>query len=82
MDYHERIENALQTADPVEALRSLALALHAEGCRREQIVELFHGFYCTLQEQGRQREEDLVGDVIDMISGWYAGRNLEFPGEK
>jgi hypothetical protein len=79
MEYQERLETALQAANPIGALRSLALALHAAGCGREQIVEIFLGFHDTFQEQGRVREEDLIGDVVDMITGCYAGNNLEFP---
>jgi hypothetical protein len=74
-----RLEAALHSGDPRQALREIVLELAAAGMQRAAAYEMFADFYGQLREQGRQNDEDLVGDVMDMITGGFAPFNIDFP---
>ena len=74
-----RLEQALASGDPVEELRRYAIELSRQGLKRQAIYDLFHDFSKRLQDAGRTQDEDALGDVMDMISGYYVGRNLDLP---
>ena len=76
MEYQEDLETALRAADPAEALRQLAEALLAHGHDRPALYDAFLAFYKMLQDDGRERDEAHLGDVMDMLTGGYVGRNL------
>ena len=40
---------------------------------------MFLIFYTQLQESGRWTEEQVLGDVMDMISGCFPPFNLDLP---
>ena len=77
----ERFEAALAADDPIEELRSVAIAFGQAGLLRSQILDRFLPFYLVLQEQGREREEQVLGDVMDMIAGYFCGFNLDLPDD-
>jgi predicted metalloprotease with PDZ domain len=79
MLYQEEFEQAFKSPNPVETLRSLALQLHAQGRNKQEIYDIFYEFYQFLQAAERQTEEDLLGDVMDMITGTFAPHNITFP---
>ena len=74
-----RFEEALASGDPVEELRRYAVELSQQNLKRAAIYDLFNDFYKSLQDAGRAGDEDTLGDVMDMISGYYVGRNLDLP---
>jgi len=79
MLYQDDFERALKSENPISQLRQLALKLHSEGNDKQQIYDRFHDFYKYLQDNERGRDEDLLGDVMDMITGTYEPYNISFP---
>lgn len=74
-----RFENFLAGKEPIEALRRFALDLSAQGLKQREIYLLFLSFYDLLQAAGRDTEEALLGDVMDMIVDTYPPFNLNIP---
>ena len=80
MDVGNLIEKVLQDQlDPINALRELAMELSRKGYAKKAIYDLFFAKYVELQQQGRETEENLLGDVMDMIVDEYPPRNLHLP---
>jgi hypothetical protein len=77
--HQEQIERALASSSPVEGLRAYAMDLSSQGLHRSEITKIFKDYYKILQDTNRQKDEDILGDVLDMLTGWYSGRNLELP---
>ena len=77
---NDRIEAAFTTGEPIAALRSLAIELSKAGHSRRHIYNLFHAKYVELQSAGREAEEHILGDVMDMIMDEYPPHNLRLPG--
>jgi hypothetical protein len=68
--FADEFERALRADDPVAALRSLALSFADRGYKRQEVYNLFLPFYKFLQREDRGHDEDLLGDVMDMITGF------------
>jgi hypothetical protein len=81
MDFSQQFEQALASENPTDALRRLALELASGGRRRREVFQLFLDFDSHLQDQGRDYESALVGDVMDMISQTFAPFNLDIPND-
>lgn len=62
-----RFEEALQYADSYEQLKKLALEFAAEGKTPDGVLESFRA---QLRIADREREEDVIVDVMDCIVGW------------
>jgi hypothetical protein len=75
----ESLEKALSEEGPVEALRAIAVAWSREGMGKKAIHDVFLELYKQLQDEERTREEDILGDVMDMIMDTYPPRNLNLP---
>jgi hypothetical protein len=73
----ERIKKAFLTEFPVESLRQLAIDLNKEGISKEIILKKFYEFDAFLIEKGRDSEVDILEDIIDMMTGYYVGMNLD-----
>ncbi len=73
------LEQALASGDPVESLRGIAVAWSRAGLGRRRIYEIFLELHTRLQDEGRTRDEDVLGDVMDMIMDAYPPRNLNLP---
>jgi hypothetical protein len=65
-----RIEQALQSREPVPALREFATRLFAAGHSREAILDLFERSRQLLRDASRDSDEDAVTDVMDFLVGW------------
>jgi hypothetical protein len=74
------LERALASENPVEELRAIALAWSKEGLGKKAIYAIFLRLYKRLQDEERTKEEDILGDVMDMIMDAYPPRNLNLPG--
>ena len=72
----QKIEEALSKEDPIESMKTLAIKLNNEGINKEEIVQAFHAVDNMLKNANKDREIDLLEDVIDMITGYYVGENL------
>ena len=79
MTYRDRIEQALASPAPIDALRGLVSEFSAQGMRRSEIYRTLFEVYKDLQDSCRQADGDTLGDVMDMITGNYVGRNLDLP---
>jgi hypothetical protein len=64
------ISTALKSSDPLNGLRSLVLDLQAQGQDQAAILTLLEQSRSELSESGREREEDLILDVMDLVVGW------------
>jgi hypothetical protein len=72
-------ESTLAEADPVPGLRKFAQELSSQGLNQREIYLRFLAFYERLQTAEREREENILGDVMDMIVDTYPPHNLNIP---
>ena len=73
-----QLESALQEDEPIEAIRELAIKLHASGTSKQEILKEFNAFDEMLKNANRNQDSDYLEDVLDMMSESYVGRNLDF----
>jgi hypothetical protein len=81
MTFEEQLEATLHSSQPPEELRSLVLRLHAEGFDQAAILERFENVRRQLREAGREKEEDAILDVMDLITGWCSP-SMKLPWQK
>jgi hypothetical protein len=77
----ERIEKALQSNEPVNELRNVALRLLADSQTREAVLELFERARQQLRQADREAEEEAVTDVMDFLVGWCSP-HMKLPPEQ
>jgi hypothetical protein len=77
--YTERFEQAFQARIPRDSLCAYAVELSANGLKRSAILALFVDFHRMLQEQEREADEAILGDVMDMIANTFKPFNLNLP---
>lgn len=77
MEYQKEIEKAIQSDNPIESLRCFVILLNQKGLSKDEIYNILYQYFLYCQEYGKEKEEDILGDILDMITGWYSGRNLE-----
>jgi hypothetical protein len=70
MPLDPRVQDALNRPDPLDRLRSLVRTLRAEGQDQAAILDLFEQARRHLRETGRDRDEDVVMEVMDFLVGW------------
>ncbi len=75
----DQFEAALQSEKPMEQLRELALHLASDGYSPPTILQKFQNARAQLQAQQRERDEDLVLEMMDCIVGWCSPSNKLFP---
>jgi hypothetical protein len=63
-------EAALHSADPVKQLRELAIERLKKGQAREVVLADFEQVRQQLRAANREKDEDVVMDVMDFLSGW------------
>lgn len=71
------IEAALRHKMPIDTLRQLALELNNKGMKKEEIYQEFLNYLLLLEESDKQQDIHILGDVMDMMTGWYIGRELD-----
>ncbi len=74
----QRIQQALNSSEPVNELARFARRLLAEGQTREMVLGLFESARQQLRMEDRENQEDIVMDVMDFIVGWCSP-HMEFP---
>jgi hypothetical protein len=67
----------LEYASKVEALRNLAISWSKNGMKKVEILRIFSEYHKVAQEQSKEEEGNALGDVLDMLTGYYTGQNLE-----
>jgi hypothetical protein len=70
MTIDETMEEALRAADPIGELRAVVLRLMSEDQDAGSILDMLEDKRRRLREANREREEDLVMDVMDFLTGW------------
>jgi hypothetical protein len=74
---YDEIESALSQESPIEALRQLAIDLNGNGIEKVEILKNFYAYDMTLKSKGMDEASDYLEEVIDMMTGYYIGRNLD-----
>jgi hypothetical protein len=64
------IEHAVHTPEPLMAVRAEIVRLLEAGYSRELIYDQLEGLRYHFRAEGREREEDLVEDAMDLFNGW------------
>jgi hypothetical protein len=71
------ILNCFTDANPTEALRQFAIDLSASGLKKEEIYQIFLNAQLEKEQLGATGKADFLGDVMDMFTGWYKGRDID-----
>lgn len=75
---HPIIEKILlHSSNPIEDLKNLALDLNRNGASKKEIYKDFYQTFLIYQSEGKETEANMLGDLLDMVSGWYNGFNLD-----
>jgi hypothetical protein len=77
MSIRQQLEETLCRENPIESMRMLAIQLNKSGINKEDILKEFVLFDDFLKKSNRCRDANFLEDVIDMLTGYYVGRNLE-----
>lgn len=65
----KEIEKAVRSDNAVELLKVLVLQLHEKGLETEEIYDHFYDKFLEYQRNNLAREESLVGEIMDMLTG-------------
>jgi hypothetical protein len=74
-----RVDGALREGEPDLALRALVRDLLTEGHSRRELANALESYRGSLEEQGREDDDERILDVIAVLTGWAsktAVRNL------
>jgi hypothetical protein len=74
-----RFESALAGIGGGPRLIALARALSIEGHTQREVFDAFDAMRASLQQEGRDFDEDAVMGVMDRIAGWCAIEDRLFP---
>ncbi len=77
MEYKKEIEKAINSNNPIESLKEFVLLLNRKGLSKNEIYNELNLYFLYCQEHNKDEEENILGDVLDMITGWYLGKNLD-----
>ncbi len=81
--YNNELKKLLDKKDPEKHLRNFALKLFEQQMNKKEIYSIFFGYYQSILEiKEEQANADKLGDVMDMISGDFVGKNIDFNLEK
>ncbi len=70
MQLDPRIQQALASPEPLTQLRFLVRELQTQGQDQAAILALFEQARQQLRQEGRDREEDVLLEVMDFLAGW------------
>lgn len=62
--------DALASEQPVRSLRQLAKDRLAAGAQKAVLEQELGALVLELREEDREADEDVVLDVLDMLTGW------------
>jgi hypothetical protein len=82
MSFDARIQEALRSPDPFQDLRLLVQSMQAQRLDQATILHWFEQTRQQLRRDGRDKEEDVLMEVMDCLVGWCSPHmNLE-PGKQ
>lgn len=64
------LEEAFRADNPLEKLRNRIQAMVSQGYDREKLIQELTDFALDLRAVNRERDEDLITDVLDFLTGW------------
>ena len=64
------LEEALRTSNPLEDLRIILRDKVDQGYDREKLTQELTDFALDLRLARRERDEDLIWDALDFLTGW------------
>ncbi len=64
------LEEAFRADNPLEELRNRIQAMVSQGYEREKLIQELTDFALDLRAGNRERDEDLITDVLDFLTGW------------
>lgn len=70
MNAQDQLLEALHAATPAESLREIVRSLLAQGHGRRSVCEELEKLRGALQGDGREADDDVVLDVMDLLTGW------------
>ncbi|RBL85314.1 hypothetical protein DDE05_17965 [Streptomyces cavourensis] len=73
----QKIRMSLSSDAPIDALRELAVSLNRAGIGKSEIIDCYRGFSLALRNSGMDEMSDQVDDVLDMMTGYYVGKNVD-----
>src|SRR4051794_34395256 len=82
MNFEPALDQALRSENQLGALRSLAQRLVAQEQDVSTVVELFESARLRLQAEGRDADEDVVLEVLDLLTGWCSPHMRIGPEER
>ncbi len=70
MSIDPKIQEALTGVDSLAKLRSLIENLQAQGQDQQGILDMLERARQQCRETGREKEEDVIMEVMDFLIGW------------
>jgi hypothetical protein len=70
IDIRSEFEEALRAPDATLRLRATVEALLDQGWTREKALAALADFRLRLERSGRSKDEDVVLEVLDFVTGW------------
>ncbi len=64
------LEEAFRADNPLEELRNRIQAMVRQGYEREKLIQELTDFALDLREVNREKDEDLITDILDFLTGW------------
>lgn len=64
------ITQRLHHPNPVKSLRQLLITLKKQGLSKQKIMQGLHQYMSRLSGKDHQMTIDLLGDILDMVTGW------------
>jgi hypothetical protein len=78
----ERLEAALRGPNALQQLRGIVQEMLDQGQDRASVLALFEQTRQRLQDEGREAEEDIVLEAMDLLVGWCSPHmRLSDPGQ-
>ena len=71
-DFTSRVQEKLLDPDAVGQIREIILAQRQRGVSQQEMYDALAGLVPTLRQSGREAEEDVLFDVMDLLAGWCA----------
>ncbi len=78
-EYFLKIEEILLDKQAETRLNEMAKEMARAGASQDEVYRLFDSFRSGLCNAGREKEEDLIMNVMDNITGWCGSHNKIFP---
>lgn len=71
-EFIQKVSSHFDALDPVAEIHRELKSLITEGYNRDEIHKMVEGYLTELQEQKKEKEEDIMTDVLTFFIGWSA----------